>query len=313
MLQSVTVTNHLGDSITLELKNPEETGFYVVGITGLGPPKADISMSDIAAYDGSVFNSSRVSSRNIVISLIFNENNVEYYRHLSYKYFPIKRNITLDFVTSTRTLSISGYVESNEVGIFSKRQGCQVSIVCPDPWFYDTAGEGNEQTFSNVERAFEFEYLPAPINDTWIKPVEELYPDSYNIEFSRIVQNYSGTIDYEGDLEVGMTLKFRAFGTTGDVIIYNTDNGDRIKIVSSVVQRITGYPIQAGDEIIITTHQGNKTARLLRGGRYRNILSAIDKTSNWFKVSRGQNTFLFTTVSSGGEMSISIRTLYEGI
>lgn len=307
MLKSVTVTNHLGKSITLELANPEESGFYVVGITGLDPPKADISMSDIAAYDGSVFNSSRVSSRNIVLSLIFPETKVEHYRHESYKYFPIKRNITLDFVTDTRQLSISGYVESNEVGIFSKRQGCQVSVLCPDPWFYSTNGGTAEQILSKVERIFEFENLGG--SDTWIKGITS--DNSYAIEFSNIIRNSSGIVNYDGDIEVGVTLRFRAFGTTGDVNIYK--GYDRLTINSSVVNRITGSPIQAGDEIIITTHQGKKSARLLRNGRYINVLSAIDKKSTWLKVSKGENEFVFTTVTSSGELAFSIQTLYEGV
>lgn len=307
MLKSVTVTNHLGKSITLELTNPEESGFYVVGITGLDPPKADISMSDIAAYDGSVFNSSRVSSRNIVLNLLFPETKVEYYRHESYKYFPIKRNVTLDFVTDTRQLSISGYVESNEVGIFSKRQGCQVSILCPDPWFYNTVNSSAEQTLSKVERIFEFEDLGN--GDTWIKGITS--DSSYGIEFSNIIRNSSGIVNYEGDIEVGVTLRFRAFGTTGDVNIYK--GYDRLTINSSVINRITGSPIQAGDEIIVTTHQGKKSARLLRNGKYINVLSAIDKKSVWLKVSKGENEFVFTTVTSSGELSFSIQTLYEGI
>lgn len=307
MLKSVTVTNHLGKSITLELTNPEESGFYVVGITGLNPPKADISMSDIAAYDGSVFNSSRVSSRNIVLNLLFPETKVEYYRHESYKYFPIKRNVTLDFVTDTRQLSISGYVESNEVGIFSKRQGCQVSILCPDPWFYNTVNSSAEQTLSKVERIFEFEDLGN--GDTWIKGITS--DSSYGIEFSNIIRNSSGIVNYEGDIEVGVTLRFRAFGTTGDVNIYK--GYDRLTINSSVINRITGSPIQAGDEIIVTTHQGKKSARLLRNGKYINVLSAIDKKSVWLKVSKGENEFVFTTVTSSGELSFSIQTLYEGI
>lgn len=307
MLKSVTVTNHLGKSITLELTNPEESGFYVVGITGLDPPKADISMSDIAAYDGSVFNSSRVSSRNIVLSLMFPETKVEHYRHESYRYFPIKRNVTLDFVTDTRQLSISGYVESNEVGIFSKRQGCQVSILCPDPWFYNTVNSSAEQTLSKVERTFEFEDLGN--GDTWIKGITS--DSSYRIEFSNIIRNSSGIVNYEGDIEVGVTLRFRAFGTTGDVNIYK--GYDRLTINSSVINRITGSPIQAGDEIIVTTHQGKKSARLLRNGKYINVLSAIDKKSVWLKVSKGENEFVFTTVTSSGELSFSIQTLYEGI
>jgi hypothetical protein len=294
----------------------------VVGITGLDPPKADISISDIAAYDGSVFNSSRVSSRNIVINLIFSETKVEYYRHESYRYFPIKRNITLDFVTDSRQLRISGYVESNEVGIFSKRQGCQVSILCPDPWFLSTRTSDTEQTFSNVESNFEFEYYSTEsgIQKFEIKPYDgdpvsdELGEYRY-IEFSTMSPINSGMIMYDGDIEVGITIRLKILGSCGDLVIYNGSTIERMIISASIINRITGNPLNAGDELFITTMQGRKTARLLRNGKYKNVIAAIDKTSNWFKLAKGENLFIVTSNTGAGnvEMSVANQTLYEGI
>ena len=71
MIKAITVTNYLGDSIRLDLARPEESGFAVKSITGLGPGKADINTTEISTNDGSLFNSSRLSSRNIVITLGF--------------------------------------------------------------------------------------------------------------------------------------------------------------------------------------------------------------------------------------------------
>lgn len=43
MIKSITVTNYLGDSIKLELARPEESGFVVKSVTGLGPGSANIN------------------------------------------------------------------------------------------------------------------------------------------------------------------------------------------------------------------------------------------------------------------------------
>ena len=37
MIRTITVKNYLGDSIKLNLARPEESGFVVKSITGLGP------------------------------------------------------------------------------------------------------------------------------------------------------------------------------------------------------------------------------------------------------------------------------------
>ncbi len=71
MIRAVTFTNHLGDSIRLDLARPEESGFIIKSVTGLGPGKANINTTEIATNDGSLFNSSRMPSRNIVISLAY--------------------------------------------------------------------------------------------------------------------------------------------------------------------------------------------------------------------------------------------------
>ena len=40
MIKSVTVVNHLGESLKLDLASPEKSGFIVKSIEGLGPVKA---------------------------------------------------------------------------------------------------------------------------------------------------------------------------------------------------------------------------------------------------------------------------------
>lgn len=160
MIKSITVTNYLGESLKIELARPDLSGFVVQSITGLGPGKATINTTEVSTSDGGLFNSARMSKRNIVISLRYyygSDMTIEELRHLSYKYFPIKRKITLYIETDARTAEIEGYVEVNDPDIFSKNEGADISIICPDPYFY-SAGESNVTEFSGVETLFEFPF-----------------------------------------------------------------------------------------------------------------------------------------------------------
>ena len=45
MIKAVTVTNHLGESLTMDLMQPEGSGFTVRSISGLGPVKATVNVT----------------------------------------------------------------------------------------------------------------------------------------------------------------------------------------------------------------------------------------------------------------------------
>ena len=93
MIKSVAVTNYLGETLKMELARPEESGFAITKIKGLGPQKSTINMTEISTSDGGNINSSRRSARNIVLTLDFSfysyrYNSIEEARHDTYKYFP---------------------------------------------------------------------------------------------------------------------------------------------------------------------------------------------------------------------------------
>lgn len=171
MIRAVTVTNYLGESKRFELAFPEKSGFAVQSISGLGPSKADINTTEISTNDGSLYNSARVNSRNIVMSLklMFNPQ-IEDTRQDSYKYFPIKKKVTLLIETDNRICETYGYVESNEPDIFSSDEMTQISIVCPDPYFYSAGPDGTNTTiFYGVEPLFEFAFSNESLTESLIE------------------------------------------------------------------------------------------------------------------------------------------------
>lgn len=63
-----------------------------------------INSTENSTDDGSVFNSARLDARNIVLTMIlYPTPTIEDTRQLSYKYFPIKKPLTLVFETDIDT------------------------------------------------------------------------------------------------------------------------------------------------------------------------------------------------------------------
>lgn len=302
MIRSITVTNYLGDSIKLELTKPEESGFIIVSVTGLGPGKANINTSEVSTTDGSLFNSARVPSRNIVISVRYLwKSTIEEARQLSYKYFPIKRKVTLLIETDNRMAEIEGYVESNDPDIFSSEEGSDISIICPSPFFYD-AYENHTTSFSGVEPVFEFPFSNESLTENLL-------------EFAVIRDVTDRVINYKGDHEIGVTITIRAIGEAGDISIYNVDTGEVMHVYSSSIESLTGSGIIAGDEITICTEVGKKSATLLREGQTTNILNCLNKDADWFQLVKGDNTFAYTAETGRNNLRLEIqnRVIYEGV
>ena len=304
MIRSVTVTNYLGDSQVLELANPDPSGFVITSIEGLGPVKSNINTTDLASNDGALYNSARLETRNIVFDITFLEHStIEETRQLTYKYFPIKKPVTLVFKVDNREAMTLGYVESNEPTIFSEREGCQISIICPDPYFYSTGEGGTTVTvFSGVQPNFEFPFS----NESLEIPLIEM----------GIIENLKErTIYYTGDSETGVVIQIHAIGRADNITIYNTGTRETFTIDTDRLQALTGYGIVAGDDIEISTLRGKKRITLLRNGIQTNILNCIDKNSSWFQLAKGDNVFTYiaTYGSSNLQFKIISQIVYEGV
>ena len=69
MIHTIVATNQKGDSVELDLADPWAGGIAVVGASGLGPSEGTVNMVDFATSDGSLFNSSRIQSREIELGM----------------------------------------------------------------------------------------------------------------------------------------------------------------------------------------------------------------------------------------------------
>lgn len=303
MIKSYTIITDQGNSIKLEMTRPEKSGFIISNVDGIGPVKSNINTTKSATKHGAFYNSASLDQRSIVMTFIFCETkteSIEDIRHKSYEYFPINERIEIIVETDKRTLKTEGWVETNEPNIYSSQEGCTVSILCPDPFFYSMSI--NRTTFSGIEPNFEFPFE----NESLVEPLLEM-----GALRTDIVKN----IEYDGDFSTPITITIRAFNAASNVTIHNMKTHEQLQINTSKLEALTGSGIIAGDTIIIDTAQGSRSVTLIRDGVSINIFNCINRDADWFMLSKGINTFAYKAETGESDLYFSIenKIVYTGV
>lgn len=254
---------------------------YIVSkIDGLNPPAGTISTSTYAGMDGSYLNNAFIEKRNIVISFEMRGFDIEKRRHQLYKIVKTSRYIKVYYKTANINVYTEGYVETCEVNNFEQFTSGQISIICPDIYWYSTDTQIAE--YSQVFGSFHFIF---PDND-------EPFPIGvYNTQNTMTIQN-------DGD-ETGFTLEISG-GPAKNPTIHNIATGEYIQISGDIEQ---------GDIIRITTKTGNKTVTLDRGGVKINIINRLVSGSAWLNLREGENKFALSTAS--GLQNLKVRLIHR--
>lgn len=301
MIKAITVENFKGERIRMELSRPEETGLMVYEVTGIGAGLADINVSEIATSDGSKFNSARKPSRNITLSIKLMANpTVEAIRHKTYQYFPLKKAISLIFETDSGYRKIDGYTESNDPVIFSSQEYTQISIVCPNPNFYDP--NYTEMVLSGYQSLFEFPFSNESLTEN-------------KIIFDDLKFDKRTSFVYEGEADTGVLIKIHAQSESTNITMTNVETKESMHINTNHFPSDLGNKILSGDDIEINTTQGSRSAYLIRNGVHYNIINALGRYANWFTLIAGVNTYEYTaeTGENSLDVSFSYKNIYEGV
>lgn len=150
MLTEIRISNPNRTDLTdMSLPLFGQTKFPISFVDGLGPVQAEISSSPYANQDGDHFQSSRVGTRNIVLTLELvpsysSGEDPEDLRNELYGILAPKSHVDMEFFTTNGLRRISGVVESFESPLFVQVPAVQVSILCHDSFF----NSGEIKTFS---------------------------------------------------------------------------------------------------------------------------------------------------------------------
>lgn len=282
-MYTLAIENHKGERLQLS-QNPNYT---ITSVEGLSPPTANINAAINANFDGSTFRSSRLNERNIVIMLAI-EGNVEANRINLYQYIKVKKKCTIYYQNGSRDVSIDGYVESFEIGIFEEKEMVQISIICPRPYFLQIA-----QTIldmSVVNSSFEF---PFSI------PQE-------GIEFSTLNPSQENVVQNLGDVETGAIITFHATGVASNPVIYNVITGESFRV---------NIDMEAGDLLVIDTIAGEKSVTSIVDGVTSNVINNVERGSAWLQFESGANIMLYdaTAFPENLQCYITFNNKFEGV
>ena len=283
-MYTLKVENERGDQLELTHSN-DYTG---TNVEGLNPPKATINTAVVASFDGSRFNSSRMGERNLVLTIVI-ENEIERNRLNLYQYFKPKKPCKLYYKNASRDVSIEGYVETFEVSLFDSRQMAQISVICPDPFFQALAEKTVD--FRSVTPLFRFPFAA---------------PDA-GIPFATQETNVSKVIINGGDVESGVLITLHANGPVSNPVLYNVDTRESLGLTLTM---------QDGDTVTINTNKGRKSVLLNRGGVTTNIINRLVRGSSWFQIASGANTFTYTVADDlTTNLTVTFRHTdkYEGV
>jgi hypothetical protein len=301
MIKQINVTNQLGQELELELASPEKSGLAVLEVSGIGPPKADINLTEILSIAGSAYNSARVLYRNVIFKLRFLEHpTIEDTRLLAYKHFPIQQPVTLSFRTDRRDCTIVGYIEQNDPNIFSNEEGTVVSVICPNPYF--VSKEKQQTMFSGNAKNFSFPFS----NESLTQKL---------ISFGAVFQNETALIVYEGDATVGVMINVHILGNVTNLKIYNSTTRDLMMIDSAKLSVMVGSGLQEGDDLEINTNKGFKSVVLIREGVRHNIINTLGQSITWLSIIPGDNIIGYTADVNPQfvQMSITNNILFDGV
>lgn len=244
--------------------------YMVTKIEGLSPPAGTISTSGYAGMSGSYLNNAFIEKRNIVINFKMQGINIERRRHALYRVVQPSRYIRVYYRTAGIDVYTEGIVESCPVNNFELLTSGQISILCPDIYWYSRSPV--YARFGKIIKSFIFpfpksdEKFPLGVYD--VTNMISLYNSGDEVGFTIIIE--TDTSENAPDI------------SAKSVTVYNARTDEYLQIKGEIMK---------GDKIVITTKTGNKTVTMTRNGITQNIINRLASGSTWLSVSPGENHF----------------------
>lgn len=280
------------DGFFLEFDETEFSPFFLAGIDGIYTAKNKVYISENSMIDGAVYQGSVSEYRNIVLHLIDkSEGDYPENRDALNRLFKEKAPGTLVFWEGTaEPRKIEYYVESVDSDEKYMPRKHTVSLICPDPFFYDV--EGSDESMASWVSAFEFPF------ESTSAGFEFGYQSNEKI---RTIQN-----DIAED-NIGIVITITCMGAVLNPSITHIETGDRISIGHS------GKPfeISTGDVVVITTATGNKHVTLTHNGVTSEVNHYLTEDSVFVQLMRGSNSFGFNADAGLNNLSISISYTFK--
>lgn len=263
---------------------------YYTKAEGLGK-EIVVNVTQFGARDGGVYNSSSAPKRVITVYFTF-------YRHGDTaggkkrinSLLPYHKPVTLTIKSDAYEVYIKGYCESLNIDNSVYPMTGTAVIVCPDP-FFKSLKDKKVIVYGNTPM---FKWLAEGITVN-------------RVIYGNTAKKQIADIMYEGDVESGLTISITANAVCTGFKIENITTDEFMTFKTDLIE---------GDKMIISTHEGEKTVKVIRYGEVYNWLKYLTADSTFFKLADGQNIIRFTAegiTPAGADVTAEYNTLIGGI
>ena len=245
--------------------------FHLTHVDGQTTAGTSISSAVVGGVDGDTVNSVQATPRTIILDLeIKNGVDVEEAKRAVLKVIKLKQRGGLIWTQNGRTVNITGIVEAVEMPRWTNKAVMQISLHCEQPFWEDI-----DEVITEIDEAVSLQYF----TDT---PADMLYFPEDGIVFGGYDTIRTKACHNDGDVAVGLEITIVAHSTVINPIIYD-QNGNFF----GVGHKGNPFLLREGENVVITTHKGNKTVK--HNGKV--IYGKIKPQSTWLQLEAGDNLF----------------------
>ena len=272
------------DNLNLVI-NGRTNGIIIDSIDGIYEFNGEVMTSPYSQTHGDRYKSSRATKRNIVVQgRIYN--NFYDNRQLLYRVFRIGALGRFCYSEPNRANRYADYyVEKVDIDQNAYRGQYQISLICPDPFFYAGDPESVDLSAWASDFTFEHDFLAAG---------EELgHRESSMI---KEIQNLNGVSG------IGMKIIMTATGSVTNPYVYLAETGEQIAIGTSTNQ----YTLTSDVQVEIETTTGQKNIVQIEDGVETRINEYLDPDSSFFQLLAGTNTIGYNADSGAEYLNVHI-------
>jgi len=281
--RSATFTN-VDDNINL-IVNDLSPDIVINSIDGIYEFVGEVMTSPYSQTSGDRYKTTRAPKRNIVVEGIIYNNFYEN-RQLMYRVFRLGSVGRFCYSENGRDNRYADYyVESIDIDQDAYRGAYQISLICPDPFFYDASPK-------NID-------LAAWVPDfEFIHEFDEDGEDLGHRETSMIqeIDNLNGV---DG---IGLKITFSATGNVTNPYIYLYETGEQIKIGTTS----NPYTLTSTKTVEIETTTGKKNIVQVENNVETRINEYLDPDSVFFQLRAGINTIGYNAASGVENLNVHI-------
>lgn len=260
--------------------------FHLTHVDGHTTANTSIASAVVGGIDGDTVNNIQATPRTIIIDLQIRSGvDVEEAKRAILKVVKLKQQGGLIWTQNERTVLISGIVEAVVLPRWTNAAVMQITLHCEQPFWEDVA-----DVIQQISEAINKHYFTDSPVDMLYFPEEGLPLGEYDTIRTKSFHN-------DGDVAVGLEITILAHDTVTNPIIYDQygnyfglgyeyeteDSGAGLGTAWGSVP----FVMQAGDNVVITTHKGRKTVKY----NGVNIFDKIKPNSTWLQLETGDNLF----------------------